>query len=210
MEADSVSAKALILSKNDPHHPLETLGERLMLWLADADVVVATETHDHADLEELADVDLCIVCATLDKLTREEEASVVGFVAAGGKLIAVHSAAVIHPDREAFIDLIGGRFTHHSPYHEFAVDLVAPEHGVVAGVEPFRIRDELYVLDRAPHGADVLATARWQGADQPLVYTRRHGEGAVLYIALGHGQAAYDHASFQRLMLQGIDWVLSA
>jgi len=203
-------AKTLILSKKDQHHPLEELGERLMAWLADLDGVAAEETHDYDALATMADVDLCILCATMDKLTPEQESGTLEFVARGGKLVAIHSATVIHPEREAFIDLIGGRFTHHSPYHQFAVSIVGPEHRAVAGVDPFSILDELYVLDRAPAGADILATADWEDAPQPLIYAKKHGDGTVLYNALGHDQAAYDHPAFRQLVLQGIHWILTA
>ena len=202
-------AKTLILSKNDQHHPLEELGERLMSWLADVDAVAPVATHDYEALTELTQVDLCILCATMDLLTPEQEASVLDFVSGGGKLVAIHSATVIKPEREGFIDLVGGRFTHHSPYHEFPVRFVSPEHPVVAGVEPFSILDELYVLDRAPDGADILATADWDDAAQPMIYTKRQGDGTMLYNALGHDQAAYDHPAFRQLVLQGIDWILA-
>ena len=202
-------ARTLILSKNDQHHPLEELGGRLMAWLADSDAVEAEESHDAAVLEDLAAYDLCVLCATMSELTPEQEASAIQFVRDGGKLVGIHSVTVIDVERTAFTDLIGGRFTHHSPYHEFPVKVIEPGHPVMAGVEDFSILDELYVLDRAPAGAHVLATAEWDDVTQPLVYTKDVGAGKVLYNALGHDQAAYDHPDFRTLVLQGIDWILA-
>ncbi|MAF12323.1 hypothetical protein CMK11_17895 [Candidatus Poribacteria bacterium] len=203
-------ARTLVLSKNDQHHPLEELGERLMDWLADSDVVETEHTHDSDALADLTMYDLCVICATMNELTPEQEASVLRFVRDGGKLVGIHSVTVIDAERTAFIDLIGGRFTHHSPYHEFPVKVVESGHPIMAGVADFSILDELYVLDRAPAGAHVLATAEWDGASQPLIYTKDVGAGTVLYNALGHDQAAYDHADFRTLVLQGIDWILDA
>jgi hypothetical protein len=210
--------RILILSQDDRWHKLEELGARIARWAEELDNVAAQISHDLEVLAggELDACDVCVLCATMSDLTAGQEQGLVDWVAGGGTLLGIHSATVVDEKRTAYIELIGGRFTHHSPYHEFEVRIATvagptdeastPGHPIVRGVDDFRIHDELYVLDRPPRGAHVLATASWEGADQPLVYTKGYGQGRVAYNALGHDQAAFDHPAFQKLVRQAIGW----
>ena len=109
-----------------------------------------------------------------------------------------------------YIDMIGGRFVKHSLYHEFQVQIEDKEHPITQGVVDFKITDELYILDRAPQNAHLLAAAVWEDKSQPMVYTRKHGKGNVLYNALGHDEAAFNNPMFQKLVVGGIKWLLQA
>ncbi|PIX42827.1 MAG: hypothetical protein COZ57_20645 [Armatimonadetes bacterium CG_4_8_14_3_um_filter_66_20] len=50
-------------------------------------------------------------------------------------------------------------------------------------------------------GAEVLATADWEGRMQPMVYVKRRGESRICYVALGH-DAVVDHPAFRQLVVQ--------
>jgi type 1 glutamine amidotransferase len=200
--------RVLILSQDDRWHRLEDLGERMANWSRDLHDVSAEITHDPEVLagSKLKTCDVCVLCATMGELSDSQERGIVDFVNQGGALFGVHSATVADEQHVAYIDLIGGRFTHHSPYQEFQVTIEEKEHPITSGLDDFMIHDELYVLDREPEGARVLATALWEGRAQPLVYVKGHGQGWVLYNALGHDEAAFDHPAFQKLVVQGLDW----
>ena len=203
-----MTKRVLILSQSDRWHKLEDLGARIVRWLGRLEGVETETCHDKAALAggQLDGYDVCVLCATMSGLTAEQERAVVDFVAGGRSLVGIHSATVVDEERTAYIDLIGGRFTHHSPYHEFEVRVVGQGHPITAGVGDFKVQDELYVLDRAPEGAQVLATALWEDQAQPLVYVKKHGKGQIVYNALGHDDAAFDHPAFQKLVVQGIEW----
>jgi len=205
-----MAAKALILSRNDRYHPLEELGSKILDWLKELKDVRTEVSHDKGILAsgELDACDICILCTTMDDLTVEQEKGIVDFVEDGKNLFGIHSATVINEERTRYISLIGGRFTHHPPRHEFQVRIEDKDHPITRGIEDFKVTDELYILDRAPEGAHVLATALWEGKSQPLLYTRRGGKGKVLYNALGHDQATYNHPTFRRLVVQGIRWMI--
>ena len=47
-------------------------------------------------------------------------------------------------------ELLGGQFLGHPPIAPYTVHITAPEHPLVAGIQPFEVRDELYVLRAAP------------------------------------------------------------
>jgi hypothetical protein len=191
-----MSTKMLILSKDDKHHKLEDLGSRIANWSKKVDRIETGESHDRGMLasEQLDGYDVCV------------EQGIIDFVRGGQVLIGIHSATVTDETREGYIELIGGRFTHHSHYHEFEVQVQEREHPVTSKVDDFKIPDELYVLDREPKGARVLATAIWEDGAQPLLYTKSYGQGQVLYNAFGHDKAAFDHPTFHKLIVQGLQW----
>ena len=101
------------------------------------------------------------------------------------------------------MDMLGSQFLSHPPIAPYRVRVTQPDHPLVAGVEPFDTTDELYHLET--HGElDVLldtecdqdGTGFVEAADakgtQPVFYIKRHGEGAVLYLTLGHCRGHYD------------------
>ena len=202
-------SKILILSRNDQHHKLEDLSSMIVEWTKDFEDFQLEVSHDIDMLAKLSSFDLCIFCVTPSELTNEEEKSLVDFVESGKDLLAVHSATVVSEKNTKYIDLIGARFTHHSPYHEFQVKIEETKHPVTKGLDDFKISDELYVLDREPEGAHVLATTVWEDKVQPMVYTKVYGKGKVLYNALGHDEKSFTNPAYRKLIVQGMKWLLT-
>ena len=168
-----------------------------------------TLTNDRAALAgDLSEYELMVFCMTAGELSPAEEDAIVGFVGNGKKLMGIHSATVVNEENFKFIEMIGGRFVHHSPHHEFAVKIAAPGHPVVEGLGDFKITDELYVLDRTPAASSVLLTAFWDDHAQPILYLRAYGQGKVMYNALGHGPEAYENPNLRKLIVQGTNWLL--
>lgn len=204
-----MSANVLIVSKNDQWHPLEELGAMIVGWSKELGGIEAEVSHDMEILTrgKLDTCDVCILPITVGELTDEQEQALVDFVENGKGLFGLHSATVVNERNTKYIDLIGGRFIHHSHYHEFPVKIEDKEHPITSGVGDFKITDELYVLDRQPEDAHILATAVWEDKVQPLVYTKNYGIGKVLYNAMGHDQAAYENPACQKLVIQGLKWI---
>jgi type 1 glutamine amidotransferase len=83
------------------------------------------------------------------------------------------------------------------------VRVADPGHPLVAGVEPFDTTDELYHVET--YGAlhvllDTECTEPGTGfveaegapGTHPVFYIKQHGDGAVLYLTLGHCRGHYD------------------
>jgi type 1 glutamine amidotransferase len=110
--------------------------------------------------------------------------------------------------------LLGSMFLTHPPACLFRVDVCDKEHPVTRGLgNSFEVEDEPYFIElQAPASVQVLLTAdygaasRWpvvetlygtdtsvqsDGKTRVLGYTRRIGEGAVTYLALGHCHNPY-------------------
>jgi uncharacterized protein len=106
-------------------------------------------------------------------------------------------------------DTLGSQFVAHPPIAPYLVEVSAPDHWLVADIEPFETDDELYLSEHADRGAlTPLLHTKWSGTakgfvehdwnngpDEHLVmYLRPLGEGAVLYNTLGHCRGHYDMA----------------
>ena len=139
------------------------------------------------------------------------------WVERGGRMVALHgtsSALDQGPDgwvaprsMPLWIDTLGSQFIAHPPIAPYTVRNVAPDHWLVAGIEPFEATDELYLNeypDRAAlrpllvtdyrGGARGFAEGDWHDADPEhlVMYLRPLGDGAVLYNTLGHCRSHYD------------------
>ena len=202
-------SKILIIAQSDKYHPLEILGEMMHGWLKAEGIDNVTLTKDRAAIiNDLNQYNLLIFAVSPGKLSPEEEEAIVSFVENGKKFIGIHAATVINPENTKYIEMIGGRFIHHSPYHEFTVKVADPGHTVLEGISDFKITDELYVLDRAPAAASIFLTAFWEDHAQPMMYLRAYGRGRVLYNALGHNQDAYENPNFKKLVINSVKWIL--
>jgi uncharacterized protein len=139
------------------------------------------------------------------------------WVLAGGRWVALHGTSsaldqtadgwAAPRTMPVWADTLGSQFVAHPPIQPYLVENVAPDHWLVAGVEPFEATDELYLNEHADRDALVpLLQTTYQGeargfvesdwhATDPhhlVMYLRPLGEGAVLYNTLGHCRGHYD------------------
>ena len=106
-----------------------------------------------------------------------------------------------------FIDMVGSRFKGHGPVCEFPVSVTDSGHLLGRRMEEFSITDEFYMLDYDPSKVHTVLDAQWMGKREPMVYTKKYGKGTVCYIALGHDERAFNHPSFQQIVLRGVGLV---
>ena len=168
-----------------------------------ADRFDVVETSKTADLAKLAEGGFAAVVIYTEhregELTDDLARTLVNFVRNGGGLLGLHSATVTFTDCPAYMELIGARFTDHSPIMDFAVRITDPDNPVVARCDDFRITDELYLLaDQAEY--EPFAVAHYQGVDRVVGYQRDVGKGRVLYLANGHDVRALGNRHFQRML----------
>jgi type 1 glutamine amidotransferase len=102
-----------------------------------------------------------------------------------------------------FMETLGSRFLAHPPIASYRVNVSAPEHPLVKGIEPFETDDELYLgqyygklevfLD-VEYGGEIkdFMVSDWPRDHYPVYYLKRAGAGAVLYLTLGHCRGHYD------------------
>ena len=136
------------------------------------------------------------------------------FVARGGRWLALHATnslltfmddGKVAAPRLAplFMETLGTTFVAHPPIAPYRVDIARGDDPLVAGIAPFEVTDELYLverhadidvlLDTAFEGmADGFVENVWPAARHPVLYRRRLGEGEVVYFTLGHCRGHYD------------------
>jgi type 1 glutamine amidotransferase len=117
----------------------------------------------------------------------------------------------------------------------YAVEVVAPDHPVCAGVGQFDLTDELYlcpvfeedVVPLLSTPADLTPTSmistydevrhgdRHPADDHPpgsrlLGWAKVAGRSPLVYLLPGHGPATMTHPSYRRLLVNSIGWVAGA
>ena len=190
-------------------HDFDYARAQLGQALASRDVEI---TDDRSWPAEFGGGDV-LVSYTCDlRPSTDAERALVEFVDRGGQWLALHAtnSALDPPEPggprvfgtpDAFRDMstvLGSRFLAHPPIAPYRVEITAPDHPLVVGIEPFETRDELYVCELFGP-LEVLLHTRFSGdcpsfplrtvTDdelRPVLYLRRYGTGEVVYLTLGH------------------------
>ena len=154
--------------------------------------------------------------------------------------------------RSSHHDVLGAFFLNHPPIRRFKVTLSNSEHPIFKGLPPeFSVDDELYLIeptkdaeflmttelpqDPSPSGFGFVyekdTSIRSDGKTRVLATERKVGNGAVVYVALGHTHApannsqpfvdenvgsggvtpttfrgAWDNSAFDRLLTNAVHW----
>ena len=127
------------------------------------------------------------------------------YLGRGGGLLALHSASASYKEEPRFYEILGGRFVTHGPVEEFAVQLSSPQDEIFRNTPAFSVRDELYRHEYDPGNRVHLHTVV-DGEREPVVWTRRWGQGRVCYCALGHTVGAVRHPQTRQILHQGLAW----
>lgn len=128
------------------------------------------------------------------------------FCAAGGGILAIHSATASFKQTPHYFEILGGRFIGHGPVQRMAVEAVDAPDSPFAGIGAFQIRDELY-HHQLQDGVTVHFQVEEKGQTHPLVWTYHYGAGKVCYVGAGHTAASMRSAAIQAILQRGLTWV---
>ncbi len=203
------------LVANARYHDTDFARLELLKLLAEDDAVRVKVAQDFSDTEAIGEAAFLITYTCDLRPAPEEEAALQQFVAAGGRWMALHATnalldftpeGIICPRIcNSFMETLGSRFISHPPIQPYKVTISAPDHPLVAGLEPFETSDELYLCEYSPAVVPLLET-RFSGAfqagyiendwprDDPrlVAYTHAVGDGEVFYLTMGHCCGKYD------------------
>jgi type 1 glutamine amidotransferase len=141
-------------------------------------------------------------------------------VRAGGGFIGVHSAADTWYAVPEYRAMLGASFAGH-PWHQ-RVHVRVEDHahpatrhlgaGLEIADEIYQFRDwsreQVHVLLRLdPRSVDIARGRRADG-DYALAWTKRYGQGRVVYTALGHEPAVWADERFRAHLSGAIEWAL--
>lgn len=219
------AARAVVLSGGYAHPFAQT--SAVVAGLA-AEAGLAPEIHESLDeaLTALPGARLLVVNALWWSMRQDEKyaphraayartladgelAAMVQHVAAGGGLLALHTATICWDTQPGWGALMGGGWawgrSHHPPLGPVAVSLTDAG-AALSGASDFEVVDEAYhALDPAPD-CRILAHATAGGTPQPIAWTRAHGQGRVAVDALGHDVRSLQVPGHAMLLRALIAW----
>ena len=161
-----------------------------------------------------------------DRFTLEQLQGLITFVESGGGFLPMHSVTDAFRSHPEFAEIIGGIYWFHRARQDQVVKISDPSHPIVRGVTEFTIFDEQYLLNRfelfdelckPPNNPSTLllhtelpeeeAKKIGKSVVQPIAWVKKYGEGKVFYFAPGHDEKALNHPSFQKVLVQGLEWL---
>jgi hypothetical protein len=197
-------------------HDIDFARLELLKLLAEHPQVRVAVRADYGDLEAIARCRFLVTYTCDVRPNEAEQQALARFVREGGRWLALHgtnsaldfTAEGVASPRcfPTLAHVLGSQFVAHPPIQPYRVNVCAPEHALVAGVDPFDTDDELYLseyhdrdqlvplLDTQYRGkAAGFVESDWSAGGRQLVsYLRPLGRGAVLYNTLGHCRGHWD------------------
>ena len=160
-------------------------------------------------------------------LTENERIALSQYVGGGHGFVCIHISGCRPKDWREYHDITGGGWisgeSYHPPYGQFTVNVSDSDHPCAEGIEDFVTNDELYMNIATKSGNDVFLTASAEdgthawgpdraptfmpGGAYDLAWTRAYGNGKVFKTTLGHNGLSFQTPQFQRLVLNGVNWV---
>lgn len=243
-----------------PTHDTNFVRLELLKELHRDERVWVTIGDDFSQTERIAEADALVVYTCNVSPSEDELSALEAFVERGGRLFAMHAtnALIRFTDgpplkvqgitipglvdttdtNPRFTRLLGSRFLAHLLLGPMHVEVANANHPLVAGVAPFDVEDEPYVVELTGE-AEVLLVSRFSGrnpgyvlsdwsepAEHPQMYLRRQGSGEVLYLNLGHSSGRFDflpmmqdgpvtrgpwaNPAFRAVLRRALDWVTGA
>lgn len=220
-------ARAIVYS-DGYNHPFAESGAALCDLARDVGLAVTPVNSIGGALAELGPADLLIVNALRWSMTQNEKYApdraqwafalpdedmrrIENHVAAGGALLAMHTATICWDNQPGWPQLLGGGWqwgvSHHPPIGPIRVTLTAEGRDLSAGPVDFEIVDEAYHhLSPAPD-CIILAEVDTGEGPQPVAWLRRHGAGRIGVDALGHDGRSLRAEGHAALVAAMLDWL---
>lgn len=139
------------------------------------------------------------------RITPEALARLDAYVRSGGGLLAVHAAAASFKDSQPYFELLGGRFVAHGAVEQITIRPLAASTAIFGRQAGFSVRDELYRMETRPD-ITVHFLAEQGESSEPFVWTRRHGQGRVCYLAAGHTLDSLRQPAIVTILQRGLSW----
>ena len=198
----------LFLGHDAEHHPSRTYMPILAPALT-KDGINITYTEDVNDLnaDNLAQFDGVILYANYEDRMPEHEQALMDYVSEGHAFIPLHCASFCFKDSDAYIDMVGGRFTSHET-GIFTADIVDEQHPIMKEATTFETWDETYVHDKLAEDITILMERVEGEHREPYTWVKNYGKGKVFYTAFGHDERTWQNKGFQNLVKQGILWAV--
>jgi type 1 glutamine amidotransferase len=162
---------------------------------------------DLPGLEQLESCDVMLLFTRRLTISGQQLRRVKDYCNAGRPIVGVRTASHafqnwLELDREVF----GGNYQGHYPEGPRThIEVVAAEHPILQGFEPFQSVGSLYRNQGLAEDASVLLRGRIPEHVEPIAWTRQHRGGRVFYTSLGH-PADFQVEAFRHMLARGLMW----
>ncbi len=200
------------------YHDIDHARLELLKLLQEDERIRVQVGDDYSNIEAIQACDVLVTYTCDVTPTDEQIEGIHQWLSNGGKWFALHGTNSILRFRDdgkvdspdlapKFMEMLGSQFIAHPPLMPYKVEVSqgADSHPLLEGIEGFEVeQEELYCSHYHGELTPLLET-RWSGkcegfveedwtdSDRHLVmYTRKHGDGEVLYNTLGHYRSKYD------------------
>lgn len=206
--------KTVYFVASGKYHDIDFARLEVLKLLAEHDYIRTIVAPDYSDTAAIAASDFLISYTCDVAPTPEQTQALRDYVASGKRWFALHGTNSIlrflsnglvdaPEENNPFIELLGTQFKAHPPIGPFKVEVVDKAHPLTQGIDDFEVVDELYLSKpcgpirtlmktRFKGEATGFVDAQWDTDEVPILYLRDFGQGAVLYITLGHCRGHYD------------------
>jgi type 1 glutamine amidotransferase len=152
----------------------------------------------------------------------DQKQALTDFVRGGGGFLGVHSATDTFYQWPEYGKLIGGYFNEHPWHQSVRIEIADRSNPLVAFLgASMTLADEIYqIRDFDAAGSQILLrldptsvdltrpTVHRQPYGWPLAWTRAYGSGRVFYSALGHEEAVWRDARYQKVLRGAVLWAM--
>jgi type 1 glutamine amidotransferase len=234
-----------VLVASGKYHDIDFARLELLKLLGEDERVRVRVFEDYSNLDAIRQARFLVTYTCDVTPSLEQQEALRAWVEGGGRWYALHgsksilrflSNGLVETPAWAphLMETLGSQFIAHPPIAPYRVEVADPEHELVRGIEAFESTDELYLSDYMA-GLHVLLDTEFEGsaegfvrdswprARHPVMYLRPLGQGAVLYLTLGHcrghydlqplmewwpsvDRCAWDLPVFYELLRRGLDW----
>lgn len=188
-------------------HQFEIMAPIYEKFLTEAGFEVKiSEDRNDFQKEVIEPYNVIIDYTTGGDLTQEQTQGLLGGIKSGKGFIGVHCAADSFKKTPGYINMVGGMFLTHPRPQPFTFNVKNPDHPVMDGISDFEMEEELYLMETNGH-FDLLMTTQYKDFERPITWVKPYGHGRILFTALGHGKEQHENPNFQRLIINGVNWV---
>ena len=162
---------------------------------------------DLPGLEALDNCDVAVLFMRRIELKGEQLERLKKYCTSGKPLVGIRTAShAIQTWLDLDKEVLGGNYKNHykdGPLTD--VRIVAKQHPILDGVQPFKSRGSLYRNTGLAKDVTILLEGNNGEATEPIAWTRLHKGGRIFYTSLGH-QKDFEEESFLCLVSNAIVW----
>jgi putative membrane-bound dehydrogenase-like protein len=201
--------KLLFLGDSGHHQPAARFKELQPVLKERGIELTYTDKLSDLNAETLSKYVGLVIYANQEKITPEQEAALLDYVASGKGLIPLHCASFCFLNSDKYIELVGAQFQRHGTGTFRTIVASEDTNPILRGFGGFESWDETYVHTK--HNEKDRTVLEWReenGKKEPWTWVRTHGKGRVFYTAWGHDQRTWGNPGFHNLVERGIRWAV--